>query len=218
MSYKIDLHTHSIISHDGGITNDQYRTVLDTGALDYVAVTDHNRIERALELHELLGDRIIVGEEIRAQEGEVIGLYMTDLIPPGLPVRETVEEVRRQSGLVYLPHIFEIRRHGLDRTLVEQIIDKVDIVEIYNPHTWYRDTNVQREAFVENRNLAYAASSDSHSGAEIGRTYTTITEKPTGDNLKRLLRDPEIKSAPIKLHHMLYPTLNRLKKGLDYVR
>lgn len=74
--FKIDLHTHSTSSPDGGITAHQYEEALSTGVLDCVAITDHNRIDFAEKLERSFGDKIIVGEEIMTSGGEIIGLYL----------------------------------------------------------------------------------------------------------------------------------------------
>ena len=55
---KLDLHTHSVASPDGSLTEAQYRRMLDSGQLDCIAVTDHNivvqcgleSVSRCLEL------------------------------------------------------------------------------------------------------------------------------------------------------------------------
>lgn len=94
---KIDLHTHSIASKDGAITADDYERMLETGLLDYIAVTDHNRIDFAAELHAKLGEKIIVGEEIKTTEGEIIGLYLTEAIPALLTPEETVQRIKEQQ-------------------------------------------------------------------------------------------------------------------------
>lgn len=53
--YKVDLHTHSIISHDGGITASQYERILRTGELDCVAITDHNETSFARIMQKKIG-------------------------------------------------------------------------------------------------------------------------------------------------------------------
>ncbi len=101
--FKIDLHTHSSASPDGGITPQQYAHVLATNQLDLIAVTDHNRIDTALELHRALGDRIIVGEEIMTTSGEIIGLYLEKPVSAGLSPDETISQIKQQGGIVYIP-------------------------------------------------------------------------------------------------------------------
>jgi len=41
-----------------------YKRMLQSGGLDYVAITDHNRIDFAQAAQAELGDSIIIGEEI----------------------------------------------------------------------------------------------------------------------------------------------------------
>ena len=57
--------------------------------------------------------KVIVGEEVKtASQGEVIGLFLQEKIPRGLTLAETVAEIRRQGGLVYVPHPFD-RMHSV---------------------------------------------------------------------------------------------------------
>ncbi|MCA9330415.1 PHP domain-containing protein, partial [Candidatus Saccharibacteria bacterium] len=111
--YKVDLHTHSQASPDGGITAEQYAHVLSTGLLDMIAITDHNSIAYAQEVQKQLGDKIIVGEEIMTNDGEIVGLFLTQVIEPGLSAQETCRRIKAQHGLVYIPHPFETVRKGL---------------------------------------------------------------------------------------------------------
>ena len=54
-------------------------------------------------------DQIIPGEELKTAEGiDVIGLYLTEEIPKGTPARETIERVREQGGISYLPHPYSV--------------------------------------------------------------------------------------------------------------
>ncbi len=79
---KTDLHTHSAASPDGSITVNQYKETLAKQTLDCIAITDHNRIDFALSLQQVLGpEKIIVGEEISTKQGDIIGLFLTKLVP-----------------------------------------------------------------------------------------------------------------------------------------
>src|ERR1700691_2165361 len=99
--YTVDLHTHSIISQDGGITAARYEKILQTGELDCIAITDHNETRFARIMQEKLGKGIIIGEEISTKEGEIIGLYLRETIPGGIGVDEAIASIKRQEGLVY---------------------------------------------------------------------------------------------------------------------
>ena len=106
--FRIDLHTHSLGSPDGAITTNQYRKVLLSGRLDYIAITDHDDTNFAKSVKKALGaelsDRIIVGQEITTKAGELIGLFLTQTVPAGLTLRETAKAIHQQGGLVYVPH------------------------------------------------------------------------------------------------------------------
>src|SRR3989337_574007 len=125
--YKIDLHTHSIISHDGGLSAEHYTNIIEKRILDFIAITDHNETRFARIMQQKLGQRIIVGEEIGTTEGEIIGLFLQNTIPGGLTPEKTVQEIKAQNGLVYIPHPFETFRKGLQRDTLERIVKYIDI-------------------------------------------------------------------------------------------
>ena len=77
---------------------------------------------------------MIVGEEVKtAGQGEVIGLFIKEKIPRGLSLAETVAEITRQGGLVYVPHPFD-RMHSVpDYEHLLTILDDVDAIEVFNP-------------------------------------------------------------------------------------
>ena len=151
MSYKVDLHTHSYGSPDGALRAAEYRRKLESGALDFIAITDHDRIDSALQIRgelDKLGDRIIIGEEISTADGELIGLYLTDLVPAGLSAVETTQAIRGQGGLVYVPHPFETVRSGMPEAVLGSIAEDVDIVETYNGRAAFQDCGAAATAWL----------------------------------------------------------------------
>src|SRR6266704_2205886 len=173
--YKIDLHTHSIISQDGGITAAQYEKLLQSGELDCIAITDHNETSFARIMHKKLGDRIIIGEEIDTFEGGGIGLD------------EAIASIKHQGGLVYLPHPYEKFRKGLRHSSVERIATDIDIVEVFNGRGRFRGKPTLAQQFALKNNLAQAASSDAHGWKAAGFTASDLTDFPTHKTLKNLL-------------------------------
>lgn len=212
MKYKIDLHTHSVISPDGALTEAHYRRMLDQHRLNVIAVTDHNTIDMALRLREVLGEQIIVGEEITAREGEIIGLYLQESVSPHLTARETVAEIRRQGGLVYIPHPFETVRKGLTLEVLDKIADKVDIIEAYNGRAVFQDRSHQALAWAKKHKVPAAASSDAHGVTGWGATYTMLDELPSRDNLTELLRSASYQQGFPGIRGIMYPKFNRLRK------
>ena len=211
---KLDLHTHSSDSPDGAITMDQYARVIEDGTLDYVAVTDHDSITHALELRKLLGDHIIVGQEITSSEGEIIGLFLTSPVPPRLSALETAQAIKHQGGLVYVPHPFETVRKGITTTTLDHIMELVDIIEVYNGRAVLQNKGPQAATVARLQSKAGTASSDAHGVKGLGTAYSAIKEAPTAKNLLSQLETAHLIMRRPPLQTLLYPKANRLKKRL----
>ncbi|HYH75683.1 MAG TPA: PHP domain-containing protein [Candidatus Saccharimonadales bacterium] len=212
MAFNVDLHTHSGASPDGALTASQYRLMLQSGRLHCIAITDHNTIAFAQQLHAELGDCIIVGEEIMTTEGEIIGLFLTELVPPGLSAAEATARIRSQDGLVYVPHPFETHRKGLSKATATAIAADVDIIEVYNGRALLQHRGVMARRWARSNGVVSAASSDSHGLHGWGRTYMSLAAMPTRDTLVGLLQQATHHTGFAGLQGMLYPRINRLKK------
>ncbi len=210
--YKIDLHTHSTASHDGGLRIEHYRRLLDTDQLHTIAITDHNNIHEAVRIKEALGERIIVGEEIMTTAGEIIGLYLTRPIHAGLPLKQTVEEIQHQGGLVYIPHPFETFRKGLNDHALLEIATDVDIIEVINGRAFAQKRGSKTMVWARIHEVAVAASSDAHGPFGIGKTYTTVKEVPSRNNLVSLLSSATVYTQFVGVRGLLHPKTNRLRK------
>jgi predicted metal-dependent phosphoesterase TrpH len=209
---KLDLHTHSEASYDGGIQPAQYRAALESGVVDCVAITDHNRIDAALQLHNELGDRVIVGEEIMSAEGEIIGLYLTRPVSPGLSARDTMRAIKDQAGLVYVPHPFETIRRGLHPQVLDDLSDWVDLVEVCNGRAFLQQRGAQVVVWAKLNGLPGVASSDAHGRHGLGRTYTCVSELPDADSLVELVRRGTLITDRPRWRGLLYPKYHRLRK------
>lgn len=212
--FKVDLHTHSIASPDGGISAEQYKHILSTGTLDTVAVTDHNTAEFALQLQQQLGDKIIVGEEIMTSHGEIIGLYITETIPGGLSPQETIERIKSQGGLVYIPHPFETIRSGLAPHTLEEIASDIDIIEICNGRAFLQNRSSQTVVWARLNHVIGAASSDAHGSRGVGKTYSSLAEMPTRETLRQLLERATHHTGRPGARALLYPKYHRLRKKI----
>ncbi|MCA9332914.1 hypothetical protein KDA00_03500 [Candidatus Saccharibacteria bacterium] len=213
--YKIDLHTHSTNSHDGGISYAQYKKALDNGHLDYIAVTDHNNVDMALSLQQDLGDRIIVGEEIMTTEGEIIGLFLEAKIPQGMSPIDTIHLIKSQNGIVYIPHPFETIRKGLHPAILEEIADKIDIIEVCNGRAFAQNRSEQTVVWARMNNKPGAASSDAHGYKGLGKTYTTVPSLVSRENLvEQVAHGTPITGRPA-IRTLLYPKYNRIRKKIS---
>ncbi len=212
---RVDLHTHSEASKDGGITPEQYADLLRNEKLDVIAITDHDRIDFAKGMQKALGkDFIIVGQEITTNDGDIIGLYLTEPIESGLSVAEAITEIKSQGGLVYIPHPFEKVRKGISQETLNNIIEDVDIIETNNGRAVTKKYNIEAETFaVKNRKLS-ASSSDAHGIKGIGHSYTILQNRPSKETLLIELENASFvyKRPPITSY--LYPKYNTLVKFL----
>ncbi|HSX42891.1 MAG TPA: PHP domain-containing protein [Candidatus Saccharimonadales bacterium] len=216
MTYKIDLHTHSIASPDGGLRMVDYATMISEGRLDFVAITDHNRIDFALEAQRELGDAIIVGEEINTLEGEMIGLFLKEPVPPGLTARETAERIHAQRGLVYIPHPFETVRKGMTDSALYKVAPLVDIIEIYNGRALFQSRSHMSEKWAAQHHCPGASSSDAHGKVGWGNTYSEIGSLPRIGTLAQALRHARYRRELVGLRGIIYPKYNRLRKLLAH--
>ena len=210
--FKADLHTHSDYSHDGGISLEQYQHILNANILDCIAITDHNRVDHALAIQQILGTQVIVGEEILTTVGEIIGLYLTERIPPGLTAQETIQQIKAQHGIVYIPHPFETVRKGLHPATLEEIQSQIDIIEVCNGRAFLQNKSAQTVVWARLNHLCGAASSDAHGLHGLGRTYTALSEQPTHDTLLTLLQNGIPITARPTIRSLLYPKYHRMRK------
>lgn len=212
--YKVDLHTHSIASHDGGLGVAHYKKALDEGLLDAIAVTDHNRIDYAILVQQELGKKIIIGEEIMTSQGEIIGLFLKQAIQPGLTLTETVAAIKEQGGLIYVPHPFETVRKGLHPADLEAITGLIDMIEVCNGRAFTQNRSSQAVVWARLNNVRGVASSDAHGFKGLGKTYTSLPGMPTKSNMTELLTKATLMTDRPGLSALLYPKYHKLRKRL----
>lgn len=186
-SCVIDLHMHTSHSWDCATEPAALLHTAREVGLTAVAVTDHNEISGALACAELAheyGIQVIVGEEVKTAQGEVIGLFLTERIEPGLSWHETLKRIREQDGLVYVPHPFD-RLHTIpDSHLLRDTLDDIDAFETYNARLPFDQYNRDAERFARKYNLIEGAGSDAHVVQGLG---TAAVHMPGWDDQESFL-------------------------------
>jgi len=165
-----DLHMHTTYSRDSKNTVETIiRTAREIG-LGAIAVTDHNEIKGALRAKELAdGDPfVIVAEEIKSREGEVIGLFLQEWIPPKLSFDETLSRIKEQGALVYVPHPFDALRTTPSYQALVDNLHRIDVIEIYNAKVALSAFNLSAERFAARYNIVAGAGSDAHVRQALG--------------------------------------------------
>lgn len=173
--WRVDLHLHTDRSTDCNTSFEGLIRQARARALDCLAITDHDRIDGALEFQRLAPFPVIVGEEVKTLEGEIIGLFLREWIPPRLSPEETVDRIKAQGGVVYVPHPFDrVRRSPLKTAALERIVDRVDAIEVINSRNHFRADNDRAAAFAQQHGLLAGAGSDAHTLHELGHAYVEI--------------------------------------------
>lgn len=194
---EVDLHMHTDHSGDCATPVDTLiHTARDRG-LGAIAITDHNEVSGALEARKLaeeLGDiKVIVAEEVKtAEQGEVIGLFIEEKIPKGLTMAETIAEIRRQGGLVYVPHPFD-RFHSVpDYEHLLDIVEEIDLLEVFNPRVALTSFNEEAVRFATKYRIVPAAGSDSHVAQGLGSVRQRIHDFDGPAEFLEAMRDADI--------------------------
>jgi predicted metal-dependent phosphoesterase TrpH len=169
-----DLHMHTRHSWDCTTAIDDLLDAALAAGLGAIAVTDHNTIaggveararaiERALPLH------VVVGSEIKtASDGEIIGLFLHEEVPRGLTFAETIERIREQSGVVYVPHPFDRFHTTPEEAVLLEHMASIDVLETANARLWLERDNRRAERFASEHGLRRGAGSDAHVPEGIG--------------------------------------------------
>ncbi len=170
---KIDFHIHTKGSIDSGISPEALlKKSKEFGIIP--AVTDHNSISSFKDFRNLKA-KFIPGEEIKTDIGDLIGLYLQELIPKNTPFLEALDKIKEQGGITYLPHGFDPLRYNIGNKYPE-LAKKVQIIEVFNPHCVNGNSNLDAYAFAKKNEKLMAAGSDSHFLFEFGKTYTELPE------------------------------------------
>jgi len=193
----VDLHMHTDHSSDCATpVKVLIETARDRG-FGAIAITDHNEVSGAQEaarVAEGLDDfKIIVAEEVMTSDaGEVIGLFLKEKIPKGVTMREAITEIRRQGGLVYVPHPFD-RLHSVpDYENLLDIVEDIDLMEVFNPRVAISSFNEEAERFARKYNLIPAAGSDSHVAQGLGAVRNRLHDFDGAEEFLESMREAEI--------------------------
>lgn len=177
----VDLHCHTNASFDCLSAPKAVARAAAERGLTHLAITDHDRIDGALDAREgaPAGLTVIVGEEVKTRDGDLICLFLERAIPPGLSAQATIAAAREQGGLVGIPHPFDRLRGSLLRDArMDTLGTQVDWVETHNARLIGRG-NERAAQYAREHGLPGVAVSDAHSLMEVGVAYTALDGDPS---------------------------------------
>ncbi|HEX4484072.1 MAG TPA: PHP domain-containing protein [Solirubrobacteraceae bacterium] len=196
----VDLHMHTDHSGDCATPVEVLLATARAQGLGAIAVTDHNEISGALQARAQAAEsdseprvKVIVGEEVKtADQGEVIGLFIEEKIARGMTLEQTVAEIKRQGGVVYVPHPFD-RMHSVpDYENLLKILDDVDAIEVFNPRVAIPSFNDEAMRFAAKYRILAGAGSDSHVAQGLGSARIRMHDFDGPVEFVQSLRDAEI--------------------------
>jgi glycosyltransferase involved in cell wall biosynthesis len=198
----VDLHMHTDHSYDCATPVEVLLAEALERGLGAIAITDHNEISGALDAHAKAppGLRVIVAEEVKtAEQGEVIGLFLREKIRRGMTLQETIAEIKRQGGLVYVPHPFD-RLHSVpDYEHLLDVLDEVDAIEIFNPRIAISEFNEEAVRFAAKYRIPAGAGSDAHVPQGLGSVRIRMRDFTGPEEFLESLRDADIVRNPASL-------------------
>jgi predicted metal-dependent phosphoesterase TrpH len=212
---RADLHLHTNLG-DGFMSPARLVRAATLRRLTLIAVTDHDHVEGARRVEELLAGqnspvRMITGVEVSTRQGHLIGLFVKKAPRPLRPVQESIDAIKEQGGLVIVPHPLGRLVPSLSRRRIDELLAagyEIDGIETYNPSP----ANAAQRATVLSANqewgLAEIGASDAHFWQHLGAGYTNFPGTTPADLrsaiIGRAVRAGGQERRPDRLNPALY--------------
>ena len=133
---------------------------------------------------------------------------------PHQDIHQTIGDIKAQGGIVYIPHPFETVRSGISKEVLDQIVDKVDIIEVINGRAFAQNLSKEATDWATKHSIPAFASSDAHRYGGLGKTYSDLTATPTRKSLAQLATDSKHMYTRPSLLDILAPKRNRIMKRI----
>ena len=174
--FKADFHIHSEYSMDCESPIEKIIERCQKMGINCVAIADHGTAEGGLKMAKIAPFTVIVAEEVLTTSGEIMGMFLKETVPSGLSLQQSVKLIKKQGGLVNVPHPFDtFPRTGLGLEALEEIAGDINLIEAFNARSPYRQPSSQALAFARKHLIPTSAGSDAHTLGEIGNA---IVEMP----------------------------------------
>lgn len=178
----LDLHCHSKYSKDAITSPRRIAEIAKQKGL-VVALTDHNNARGWSDYKKAcksLGVDFVLGQEQKVFwqgkfAGELLFLFLNGEIKSH-DVLESIDEARAQQAFVSVAHPFEsVRRTHFGKFLnLDEIVSKIDAIEVYNSRCLVELPNKKAKQFAEQNSLGITAGSDAHFAKEIGNAFVEL--------------------------------------------
>jgi hypothetical protein len=189
-----DFHNHTYYSPDSILSPRQFVREARRRGLTTGAITDHNTIRGALAVREAADFPVIIGEEVRSADGEILGLFLSKEVPRYLPASETIARIKHQGGIVGIPHPFDSLRSALPEDVMLALIDQIDFIEALNARMVFSAHNDKARKFAKERGLPVATPTPR--GRSVGSPSVCHLSKVLTTSLLLFARDASLDASP----------------------
>ena len=190
---RVDFHCHTLRSKDSLTSYTALMQACRRRGIDRVVVTDHNTIRGAREAQALEPERVIVGEEIMTEAGELLAAFVKEEVPRGLPALEAIQRLREQGAFISVSHPFDLDRNGhWELSDLEKITPLVDAIEVFNARCLQGGYNRRAQEFAQAHGLAGTAGSDGHAAFEVGRGHLVLPDFHDAAGLREVIQQAQV--------------------------
>ena len=214
-SIRAEFHCHTEYSLDSLVELGALLKACDERGIDKIAITDHGSMQGAIKAHKMAPERVILAEEIATFEGEILGYFMTEEIPQGLPAVEVVRRLRGQGAFISLAHPFDTHRSWWTEKTLDQILPYVDGLEVFNARCLREEYNQAAYEFALEHGKALMAGSDAHTLSELGHASMTMPWFDDAESLRAAAREATIIGELSRLYVHMVSTFARVAKKLN---
>lgn len=212
---KAEFHCHTVYSPDSLVELETLLKACDVRGIDKIAITDHGCLQGALKAYQLDPERVIVAEEIETPEGELLGYFMTEEIPQGLPAVEVVRRLRGQGAFISMAHPYDPFRSWWTAKTLEQILPQVDALEVFNARCRRDEYNQKAYAVALEYGKLLMAGSDAHAVSELGRANMTMPWFEDAESLRKAVQEATISGELSGLYVHMVSTFARFAKKFN---
>jgi predicted metal-dependent phosphoesterase TrpH len=215
---RYDLHLHTFRSGDSLTSYEAIIRRVQERGLTGIAVTDHNTLRGAIELAKIAPFPVILAEEIRTCEGEIIGYFLQEEIPRGLGLEESIRRVHDQGGVVSVPHPVDSvrRRSALGETVLRRVIDQIEMIEGQNGRAVLPADNLRARQLATEFGKPMTAGSDAHAPFEIGRCSVELEAFTTPQEFVANLKQAQISGADGRPYLSLFSLFAKIAKRAGF--
>lgn len=216
MPLRCLFHLHTRFSFDSYLSPRKIISSARDNNVDVLIVTDHNTLRGAMETCKLAGGNppcVIIAGEYKTEKGDIIGLFLKEEIT-SRQSDEVVREIKRQGGLVVLPHPY--KGHRLD----DRLLSEMDLIETFNGRC-SESENASALELAQRFGLPSLAGCDAHCAAELNAAIIELkVEPPVNETELRnhLLTAPRsFETRAVSKRYQIYSQMIKAFKTRDFM-